>query len=70
MPIKGAMGAMKMEGRTAHAMGVDPDGGKTIMEAFPPRTDRRKGRQETLDLRDERGMSSGNRERNSAIAGT
>jgi len=71
MAIKGAGGSMKGMGRTAHTLGnPNPNGGETVMETFPPRTNRRQGRPELTNLRDERGMSSGARERNSVIAGT
>lgn len=71
MSIKGAAGEQKPEGRTKHSMGnPNPNGGFTVMQAFPPRTMRRQGRQENLNLLDERGMVAGSRERNSVIAGT
>jgi len=71
MAIKGAGGKMRAQDGTPHAMGnPNPDGGQSVMKAFPPRTMRRQGRQEVLDVRDERGMAQGGRERNSGIAGT
>lgn len=72
MPIKGAAGKIRGEGTIAYSTGNDnPNGGNTVMTTqFPMRTIRRQGRQENLDLRNEEGNVSGNRERNSAIAGT
>lgn len=72
MPIKGAGGKIRGENTIAYSTGNEnPNGGNTVMTtAFPMRTMRRQGRQENLDLRNEGGVSSGNRERNSAIAGT
>lgn len=72
MAIKGAGGKIRAQDGTPHAMGdPNPNGGQTVMSAhFPMRTDRRKGRQENVDLRNELGSASGNRERNSTIAGT
>lgn len=71
MAIKGAGGKMRAQDGTPFSAGTpNPDGGHIVMQAFPQRTDRRHGRPEAINIRDERGMSSGSRERNSTIAGT
>ena len=71
MAIKGAGGKMRAQEGTPYATGVaEPNGGQTVMETFPMRTKRRQGRQESIDLRDERGMTSGTRERSTTISGT
>lgn len=72
MAIKGAGGKIRGENTIAYSTGdQNPNGGNTVMTtSFPMRTIRRQGRQENLNLRDEGGVVNGNRERNSAIAGT